>query len=74
MHGIYHDRTAYYRGLVNLIAEKLDIEPCELLMHPNRAMALRRMRIAAEEIVTLAHDAEERAKVPESKKTGTDGQ
>lgn len=55
MHGIYHGRTSYYREIVNLIAVKLNIEPFELLMPPERAMAIRRMQEAA---VTIAHDAE----------------
>lgn len=54
MHGIYHGRTNYYREIVNLIASKLKIEPFELLMPPERAMAFRRFQQAA---VSLAHDA-----------------
>lgn len=53
MHGIYHGRTDYYRELVNLISSKLNIEPFELLMHPDEAMAHRRMRIAAEQMVKV---------------------
>ena len=44
MHGIYHGRTEYYRELVNLIASKLNIQPYELLMHPDDAMAIRQLR------------------------------
>ena len=44
MHGIYHGRTDYYRELVNLIASKLNIQPYELLMHPDDAMAIRQLR------------------------------
>lgn len=55
MHGIYHGRTSYYRDIVNLIASKLNVEPFELLMPPERAMALRRFQEAA---VSLAHDAD----------------
>lgn len=61
MHGIYHGRTSYYREIVNLIASKLNIEPFELLMPPDRAMALRRFQEAA---VTLAHDSEVQNHLP----------
>jgi hypothetical protein len=53
MHGIYHGRTEYYREIVNLIARILRIEPYELLMHPDQAMAMRRMRESA---FTIAAD------------------
>lgn len=53
MHGIYHGRTEYYREIVNLIAGKLNIQPYELLMHPDEAMALRRLRETA---LTIAAD------------------
>lgn len=56
MHGIYHGRTSYYRDILNLIASKLNIEPFELLMPPDRAMMFRRFQEAA---VSLAHDAGE---------------
>lgn len=58
MHGIYHGRTSYYRDILNLIASKLNIEPFELLMPPERAMALRQFQAAA---LTIAHDADARA-------------
>lgn len=44
---IYHGRTEYYRALVNTLAGALHIEPFELLMHPDEAMALRRLRDSA---------------------------
>jgi hypothetical protein len=59
MHGIYHGRTNYYREIVNLIASKLNIQPYELLMHPEQAMAVRKMQASAAEIMTVVHDAEE---------------
>lgn len=58
MNGIYHGRTSYYRDILNLIASKLNIQPFELLMPPDRAMAFRRFQEAA---LTLAHDSEEAA-------------
>jgi hypothetical protein len=62
MHGIYHGRTSYYRDIVNLIAAKLHIEPYELLMHPDQAMALRRQR---EDALRIVGDTE-------ALRTGTD--
>ena len=59
MHGIYHGRTSYYREIVNLIASKLRIQPYELLMSPEQAMAFRRFRASAQEVATLVDDAEE---------------
>lgn len=56
MHGIYHGRTAYYRDLVNLMAEKLNIRAYELLLHPDDAMALRRMRQDALRVVENTKD------------------
>ena len=63
MHGIYHGRTSYYRDMLNLIASKLHVEPYELLMPPERAMAFRQFLASAETIVTLAHGANS-AEVP----------
>ena len=50
VHGIYHGRTEYYRAIVNRLATVLRVEPFELLMHPDEAMAIRRMRGAALQI------------------------
>lgn len=73
VHGIYHGRTSYYRDLLNMVAAKLNVEPYELLMHPDAAMALRRQRDAALQVVessqplaesetTLAPPAEKRSR------------
>lgn len=59
MHGIYHGRTSYYRDIVNLLASKLNIEPFELLMPPERAMAMRRFQDAAFAITQDSDRAEE---------------
>lgn len=59
MHGIYHGRTSYYRDIVNLIALKLNVDPYELLMPPERAMAFRQFQASAKEVATLVGDAEE---------------
>jgi hypothetical protein len=41
---IVNGRTDYYRMIVNELAQVLRIEPHELLMHPDEAFALRRLR------------------------------
>lgn len=64
MHGIYHGRTDYYREIVNLIAKKLNIQPYELLMHPDEAMALRALRKDAMRVVETSKPLD---------RTGTDG-
>lgn len=58
MHGIYHGRTSYYRDIVNLIASKLRIQPYELLMHPDTAMAYRQYLAGARQVAALVHDAD----------------
>lgn len=67
MHGIYHGRTAYYRDIVNLIAAKLNIQPFELLMHPDDAMAIRQFRKDALRVVETSRPLEIR-----NQRTGTD--
>lgn len=47
---IYHGRTNYYREILNLVASVLKIQPFELLMHPDEAFRLRRLRETALEI------------------------
>lgn len=74
---MFNDKQRYHRDDVNEIAAYLNIEPFELLLPPERAMALRQYRASAEQIVTLAHDAET-APVNDSpqkpvKRTGTHG-
>jgi hypothetical protein len=77
----------YTRDDVNEIARFLHLEPFELLLPPERAMALRQYRASAEQIVTLAHEnaepveslgmaaARKRAaeKKPDRRRTGTNG-
>ena len=55
MSQLYNNKQDYSPKLVNEAASALHIEPFELLMKPERAMALRRQREAA---LVLAHDAE----------------
>jgi transcriptional regulator with XRE-family HTH domain len=52
---VWHGRQPYRREVVNQLAEWLGIEPYELLMPPQEALAMRRLRDAARTIV--AEDA-----------------
>ena len=45
-------KQRYNRDVLNDISRALNIKPHELLMHPDDAMALRRMRTLAEQMVT----------------------
>lgn len=58
MHGIYHGRTKYYRDILNLLAKNLNIQPYELLMPPELAMAFRQFQSSAQQITTLVHSSE----------------
>lgn len=40
---VYHGRTSYYRQILNEVASALHVQPFELLMHPEDAMAYRQM-------------------------------
>lgn len=59
MHGIYHGRTAYYREIVNLIADKLNVRPYELMMHPDEAHAMRQLRKEALKVVEASEPLRE---------------
>lgn len=50
-HFVFHGEQAYRRGDVNEVAKWLGIEPFELLMYPEQALALRRIRETAAVIV-----------------------
>lgn len=52
---IVNGKTDYYRYIVNEIARVLRIEPFELLMHPDDAFALRRLRQDAIRIAAEQH-------------------
>lgn len=49
----------YTRDAVNEISTYLNIYPFELLMHPDKAMRLRQYVASAEEVVKIAHDADD---------------
>lgn len=55
MSQLYNNKQDYSPEIVNTAAKALNVEPFELLMKPERAMALRRQREAA---IVLAHDSE----------------
>lgn len=48
-------KQPYSRDDVNLVADYLNLRPFELLMHPDEAMTLRRLRT---DMIRLAHEAE----------------
>ena len=54
---LVNGRSRYNRDYVNGAAEALDIEPFELLLHPDDAMALRRLRSAARDIAADRNSA-----------------
>lgn len=55
----------YTRDAINELAAYLNIKPHELLMHPDDAMALRRLR---EDAIKIAADASPEMPVPERKR------
>lgn len=63
-------KTLYSRRLLNEAANALNIHPYELLMHPDDAMALRRIRADALRIVK---DGGALPPVPAADRTGTEG-
>lgn len=58
MSQLYNSKQDYSPKIVNEAAQALNLEPFELLMKPERAMALRRQREAA---LILAHDSDANA-------------
>lgn len=48
--------VAYNREIVNDAADALNLHPFELLMHPDDAMAIRRLRATAVQIAAEEHD------------------
>lgn len=49
---IYHGKQPYKRDVVNALSDWLEIEPYELLMPPEKALAIRRLYATAEAIVS----------------------
>ena len=50
----------YNRDAINELVIYLNIKPHELLMHPQDAMALRKLQASAEQIVQIVHEGEKR--------------
>lgn len=69
MSQLFNGRQDYSPAIVEAAALALNAEPYELLMRPEKAMAIRKLMASAEQIVTIAHDAD-RAK---AEKDGTSG-
>lgn len=57
---IYNGTQDFSPKIVREAALALNVEPWELLMHPDKAMALRRLQASAQQIVDIAHDADKR--------------
>jgi transcriptional regulator with XRE-family HTH domain len=51
--------TRYNRDVVNDLSKALNIRPYELLMAPDQARAFRSYLASAQQLITLAHDAED---------------
>lgn len=63
-------KQRYNRDILNDISSALHIKPHELLMHPEDAMAVRRMRSLAEQMVTPSFGGVAGGDVAETRKAG----
>lgn len=70
-HRLWHGLQPYRRDNVEEISALLNIAPYELLMHPEEAMALRRLRSVIAEVAKT--DAPETSSAEALPKTGTEG-
>ena len=70
---LYTGKQDYSPKIVKEASAALNAEPFELLMPPERAMAIRRLQASAQEIVTLVHDAESAAEKHIKTGDGTNG-
>jgi transcriptional regulator with XRE-family HTH domain len=66
---LWHGDQPYRRDYVNQIAAWLNVRPYELFMHPDEAMAIRRLRESALTIASTTAEVTER----QSDRTGTRG-
>lgn len=71
-HALWHSIQRYRRDHVADISALLNIQPYELLMPPEEAMALRRLRSAIAEVAKVEPDAATEPAAP-GKRTGTTG-
>ena len=67
---VWNGRQRYTQDMIDELAVYLNLRPFELLLPPEEAMAIRRMRDAA---VTIAADNAGRPSEPRGERTGTDG-
>lgn len=51
--------SRYNRDVVNDLSKALNIRPYELLMQPDQARAFRSYLASAQQLITLAHDADD---------------
>ena len=56
MSQIYNGQQDFNPRIVKQAASALNLQNYELLMHPDKAMALRRLQASAEQIVQIAHE------------------
>lgn len=71
MSQLYNGQQDFSTPILETASAALNCEPAELLMHPDRAMAIRRLRETAAIIV---HDADQATPAPAPEhKTGTHG-
>lgn len=72
MSQLYNNKQDYSPKLVNEAAAALNTETWELLMHPEKAMRLRKMRASIEEYITVAHDVYEKKNIERLKSGNND--
>lgn len=71
---IYHGKQQYRRDVVNTLSAWLGIKPYELMMLPEEALAFRRLRETAEQIVAGSDRfLPQTNRAPTRRKTGTLG-
>jgi len=72
-HRLWHGLQPYRRDYVDQISALLNIRPYELLMPPEEAMALRRLRSAIAEVAVPQEPQPIAAAPDDARKTGTRG-
>lgn len=71
---VYHGKQQYKRDIVNAIATWLGIQPYELLMPPEQALAIRQLRQTAQAILSTSDRfLPAPPQPPARRKTGTTG-
>ena len=73
-HALWHSVQRYRRDHIADISALLNIQPYELLMPPEEAMALRRLRSVIAEAAAPLPKADDATRTPDApKRTGTNG-